>query len=73
MKCIAICATMLMLAGPALAQGGGAGGFGLSFGSRDPYGPKYSSQEDVGGCVWRREWVTDHRGRRILKKIRICY
>jgi len=65
---------MVVFATPASAQGGGGGGFGFTFGSHNPYvGPKYSSDEDVGGCVWRRQWTVDARGRRILKKIRICY
>ena len=70
---VAGCAIVLC-ADSALAQGGGGGGFGFTFGSHNPYvGPKYSAEEDLGGCVWRREWTVDNRGRRILKKTRICY
>jgi hypothetical protein len=46
---------MVVFATPASAQGGGGGGFGFTFSSHNPYvGPKYSPDEDVGGCVWRR-------------------
>jgi hypothetical protein len=61
---------LVLLASLAAAQGGGGAGFGLTFGSHNPYvGPKYSAEEDVGGCVWRRQWLVDARGRRILQKI----
>ena len=57
---------------PALAQGGG--GFGLTLGAQNA-GPRYPGDEerDVGGCVWRRQWIIDERGRRVLRRIRICF
>jgi hypothetical protein len=36
-----------------LAQGGGGGGLGITFGTHNPYGPVYSPHEDVGGSIWR--------------------
>ena len=47
---IAVFATAL-LSNTAFAQGGG-GGFGITFGTHNPYtGPYYSPDEDVGGCL----------------------
>ena len=63
-----------LLSSAAFAQGGGGGGLGITFGTHNPYaGPYYSKDEDVGGCVWRRQWIVDDRGRRVLRRIRICY
>jgi hypothetical protein len=63
-----------LLSSTAFAQGGGGGAFGITFGTHNPYtGPYYSPDEDVGGCVWRRQWVLDDRGRHVLRRIRICY
>lgn len=71
-KTKAICAAcaVLLLASPAIAQGG----FGVTLGSQN-LGPRYPGDEerDAGGCVWRRQWVVDKQGRRILRRVRICY
>ena len=70
---IAAFATAL-LSSAAFAQEGGGGGLGITLGTHNPYaGPKYSADKDVGGCVWRNQWIVDDRGRRVLRRIRICY
>ena len=53
---IVSCAAVLA-ASPAVAQGGG--GFGLTLPQN--VGPRYpgDEQKDVGGCIWRRQWVID--------------
>lgn len=71
---IAIIVTAL-LSGDAHAQGGGGGGgLGITRGTPKPCitGP-YNKEEDAGGCIWRREWIVDERGRRVLRRIRVCY
>jgi len=49
-------------------------GFGFTTGSHNPYaGPSYTQDRDVGDCIWRKYWVTDRHGRRVQKRVRICY
>lgn len=71
-KLIFVACAAVLAASPALAQGGG--GFGVTLGDQN-LGSRYPGDEgrDAGGCVWRRQWIVDDRGRRILRQIRICY
>jgi hypothetical protein len=73
-RILIIAAMIALLSGAAHAQGGGGGGLGITLGTHNPYiiGP-YSKEEDVGGCTWRRQWIVDERGRRVLRRVRICY
>ena len=72
LKLIIVSCAAVLLASPAIAQGGG--GFGMTLGAQN-VGPKYPGDEerDAVGCVWRRQWIIDDRGRRILRRVRICY
>ncbi|MGC2437911.1 MAG: hypothetical protein WA478_14620, partial [Pseudolabrys sp.] len=71
-KLIFVACAAVLAASPALAQGGG--GFGVTLGDQN-LGSRYPGDEgrDAGGCVWWRQWIVDDRGRRILRRIRICY
>ena len=49
-------------------------GFGLTTGPDNPYAGSYYTQDrDAGDCIWRKYWVNDQNGRRVLKRVRICY
>jgi hypothetical protein len=49
-------------------------GAGFTFGANPYTGPYYSYNPpaDQNRCVWRRQWIVDHHGRRILRRIQIC-
>jgi len=70
-RLLVVACAALLAASPAIAQGGG--GFGLSVPQN--IGPRYPGDEerDVGGCVWRKQWIVDDRGRRMLRRVRVCY
>jgi len=61
-KLIVVCCATGLSANPAIAQGGG--GFGATLGAQN-VGPRYPGDEekDVGGCVWRRQWIIDDQPR----------
>jgi len=71
-KLIVVAFAAGLSASPAIAQGGG--GFGATLGAQN-VGPRYPGDEekDVGGCVWRRQWIIDDQGHRVLRRVRICY
>jgi hypothetical protein len=70
---LAVAGATVILSSAAWA-GGGGGGLGITFGTANPYrGPYYSTHEDAGGCVWKRQLFVDHRGRRVSKRVRVCY
>jgi len=71
-KLIVVCCATVLSESQAIAQGGG--GFGATLGAQN-VGPRYPGDEekDVGGCVWRRQWIIDDRGHRVLQRVRVCY
>lgn len=62
--------TGLLLGGAPYYYGGGPYGYGYR---PYPYYGYYSPYGYDGGCVIRRRWVIDYRGRRVLRRVRICY